>query len=79
MRKEDLGRIMAGLSREDRNRLFRRIMYRLRPDPEGKKVVLHEAPGFYSDGFDEEDGGYCEGKWRETKGVGGKLSLLFGL
>ncbi|WP_243113649.1 hypothetical protein [Desulfofundulus salinus] len=68
MTKEEIDRLIAELSWEDQNWLFNRIMCRLWPQLEGKRVVLHEATGFYDleDWEDEELDEFYRKKWEEA-------------
>ncbi|MBM7854916.1 hypothetical protein JOC37_001296 [Desulfohalotomaculum tongense] len=70
MTREELDRQIAEMTWEDQNWLFNRIMCRLWPELAGKKVVFHEATGFYEDddGYTEEDDEYFKRKWEEAKG-----------
>jgi hypothetical protein len=63
MTREELDQVAREMSWEDQNWLFNRLMERLWPFLAGKKVVFHEASGFWDDeelGFTEEDYEYYE-------------------
>ena len=65
--REELDQMASGMSWENQNWLFNRLMDRLWPDLRGKKVALVEATGFYDedDGWTDEDSEWFRRKAEE--------------
>ena len=67
--REDLDRLLRELSEDDLYWIFRQLVDRFWPELAGRKVVLVEATGFYSedDGWTEEDSAWYRRKAEEVE------------
>jgi hypothetical protein len=67
--REDLDRLLKELSEDDQHWIFRQLADRFWPELAGRKVVLVEATGFYSedDGWTDEDSAWYRRKAEEVE------------